>query len=173
MIENTASPKSSDVPRLHRKLQVWLVRGLAIVGAIWIGAAAISWLVKVTNRSWSSERPSATLFSPGGHFKTTVYLSYGGGPATSYCGTSIYVGASGASDADVRVSQNRVYDGACGGLCEGHWEQNLKWKSESEFEIDFDPSAATTDGEAMIRGSAVGGKVRISYHALIQNGCSF
>jgi hypothetical protein len=173
MTENAASAETSDGSRVRRKLKVLLIRGLAVVGAICVGTAALIGLVKLTKPFWWSDRPNATLLSTNGRFKAIVYLSDGGGPATSYCGVTIYVGPSGASETDIRVNQNRIYAGACGGLCEGHWEQNLKWKSPGELDIDFDASAAAADGEATIRGYAVGGKVRINYHALNLGGCSF
>lgn len=94
-----------------------------------------------------------------------VFLSVGGGPATSYCGTSVYAVTMGTADADIEESQNLVYAASCGRMAEGHWSKNIRWKSANELEIAFDPTAAASGrlGNARIKGYAAGGRIHVSY----------
>jgi hypothetical protein len=159
MIEPVASTQSSHGSRARR----WVVRGLVTIGAVWVGTHGFIWVANATRSYWRFNKPPAASFSsPDGQFKALVFVSVGGGPATSYCDTSIYVVDSAASNADDR---HLVYAASCGGLSEGHWDQSIRWTSESRLEIAFDPTAGASGstGEVTIRGYAVGGKVHIGY----------
>jgi len=162
MIERAASTQSSHGSRARR----WVVRGLVTIGAIWVGTHGFIWVANATRIYLGFDKPPAASFSsPDGEFKAVVFVSMGGGPATSYCDTSIYVVASATPAADIREDRHLVYAASCGGLSEGHWEQNIRWTSESQLEIAFDPSvgARGSTGEMTIKGYAAGGKVRIGY----------
>jgi len=140
-----------------------VVRGLIIVGSLWVVGHSFMWLVNATRTFWRSEKSAMAIPSPDGQYKAVVFLSMGGGPGTSYCGTSVYVVASSVPDAAIGGDRDRVYSASCGGLWEGHWNQSIRWKSAGELGIAFDPLAASngSTGEATIKGYA--GKVRISY----------
>ena len=81
-------------------------------------------------------------------------MDIGGGPATSYCETSVYVVPTSAGDAVTGKQTNLVYSAPCGGMAEGHWEKNISWKSARLLEITFDPTMGAAGGELTIRNQA-------------------
>lgn len=163
MTDLAISTQGSTAARVRRWIQLFAVRGLIVVGALWVGGHSLMWLVEATRTFWQSGKPAMEIPSPDGRYKAVVFVSMGGGPGTSYCGTSVYVVSSRVSAAAIGGDRDRVYSGSCGGLREGHWKQSIRWKSARELDIVFDPTSATSGstGEATIRGYA--GGVRIDY----------
>lgn len=142
-----------------------MTRCLTIVGAIWVGLHGFIWIAKATKVYWGRNSPAASYPSPDQRYKAVVFLSVGGGPASSYCGTSVYAVTMETADADIEESQNPVYAASCGGMAEGHWSKNIRWKSGSELEIAFDPTAAASGSwaDARIKGYAAEGRIHVSY----------
>jgi hypothetical protein len=123
----------------------------------------IAWVARNTKGYWSTEKAAATFRSPDGRFKAVVFVSIGGGPGTSYCGTSVYVVPATYTDAEIGGQNNLVYSAACGGMSEGHWEQNISWRSPRLLEIVFDPTAGAAEGGLEIRRHPVRGEVQVKF----------
>ena len=124
------------------------------VGALWIAFHGAAWLARGTKVYWSAEKPSATFPSPDGQFKAVVFLNLGGGPATSYCGTSVYVVPATTANAAIGGDSGLVYSASCGGMDEDHWENNISWRSGRLLNVKFDPTVGAAGGELRIRNLA-------------------
>jgi hypothetical protein len=140
-----------------------LVRCLAASGAIWLSLHGVVWILSNTKGYWAPEHAAASFPSPDGRFKAVVFLSIGGGPAASYCGTSVYVVPVTRAEADSQEGANLVYSGNCGGMSEGHWDKNLIWRGPDLLEIGFNPTMGAIEGGLTIRSHAAGGEVRVIF----------
>jgi hypothetical protein len=140
-----------------------IIRILAVIGALWVGFHGLAWVARATRPYWSSDRPAAIFPSPDGRFKAVVFLSMGGGPATSYCGESVYVVPASYAAAETGGTRDLVYSAACGGMSEGHWEKNVIWRSPRLLEIGFNPTAGAAGGTVEIRGAPDRGQVQIKF----------
>lgn len=157
-----AASEINHRPRQQPSTSFW-VRALAAVGALWIAFHSVIWVAKATRHYWRTATPAATFLAPGSAFKAVLFLSMGGGPATSYCGTSVYVVPAGTPDAEIGGDDDLVYSGNCGGMSEGHWDENVTWKNPQLLQIEFDPTAAASEGGLKIRSKAVRGTVAIQF----------
>jgi hypothetical protein len=158
-----ATPASSPGSGAQRRVGKLLVWSLAGIGTLWVAFHGVAWVARITKGYWSTEKAAASFPSPDGRFKAVVFVSMGGGPGTSYCGTSVYVVPATFADAWIGGLSNLVYSAHCGGMSEGHWEQNIIWRSPRLLEIAFDPTAGAADGGLEIREDAIRGEVQIKF----------
>jgi len=125
-----------------------------VIGMIWVGWHGLVLLATGARDYIQHDKPSATFPSPDQKYKAVVFCSMGGGPGASYCSTSVYVVKMETPDSKIRGDQDLAYAAECGGLAEGHWSENIRWISQTELEISFDPTMGASGGELKIKGYA-------------------
>ena len=138
---------------------------MAGIGALWLGFHGVVLVARGTKAYWSIEKSTAAFVSPDGKFKAVVFLDIGDGPATSYCGTSVYVVPATSADSFARGPNNLVYSAPCGGMAEGHWEKNISWKSARVLSVTFDPTMGAAGGELTIRNQVTGVGIEFGFRA--------
>src|SRR5258708_3038148 len=103
------SDRFSASLRAWQWTKIWATPGLIIGGAIWVGLHGLIWIIRATKSHWNSDHSVASFPSPGKKYKAVVFISMGGGPATSYCGTSVYVVPIETEDAGMVEERDLIY----------------------------------------------------------------
>lgn len=139
-----------------------IVRCLTIVGALWVTFHSTIFAATVAKEHWWPDRAVASFLSPDGREKAEVFLSTRGGD----CDDAVYVVPVRREDVEIWGRRELVYSGSCGGLwgwSDGHYENNVRWTSETVLEINFAPRLAAIGRTAEFRTSAMGGGVEIEF----------
>ena len=133
-----------------------IVGSLAIVGVVSIVTHVILPLFR--------EKPYAekSFLSPSRQYKAVLYNWNGGGGLSPYCINSISVVPSALSDSNASEDSYAVYTGACHAVGDSDYAPAIKWLSDNQLEITFDPTlAARGVNKAILRGYAVSGRIQI------------